>query len=47
MQPGIAKVLGSYIRKTDIGAQKMYGSCLKTFVMTIAIFQIEYKVIKS
>ena len=43
MNPVFARKLGFYIRKTNIGAQKIDGSALETFGMVIADFQIEDK----
>ncbi|MCJ1349596.1 hypothetical protein MMC31_007837, partial [Peltigera leucophlebia] len=39
MNPAHAKKLGFWIRKTDVGAQKIDGSSLDTFGMAIASFQ--------
>ena len=44
INPDYAQKLGLKIRKTNIGAQKIYGSALKTFGMIIADFQVEDKV---
>ena len=41
-----AKQLGLQVRKIDIGAQKIYGSSLKTFGMVITDFQVENKLDK-
>ena len=43
MTPAYAKKLGLRTRKTDIGAQKIYGSLLKTYGMVIAAFQVKDK----
>ena len=43
MTPANAAKLGFKIRKTDIGAQKIDGSTLKTFEMVLADFQVEDK----
>ena len=43
MTPAYAKQLGLQVRKTDVGAQKIDGSSLRTFGMVIAGFQIEDK----
>ena len=43
MNPDYARKLGLKIRKTNIGAQKIDGSALKTFGMVIADFQMENK----
>ena len=37
------KNLGFYIRKTNVGAQKIYGSALQTFEIVITDFQVEDK----
>ena len=44
MNPDYAQKLGLKIRRTNIGAQKIDGSALKTFGMVIADFQVEDKV---
>lgn len=44
MQPSFAKILGLYIEKTDVRAQKINSWCLETFSMTIAIFEIKNKI---
>ena len=44
MNPDYARKLGLKIRRTNIGAQKIDGSALKTFGMGIADFQVEDKV---
>ena len=41
MSPAYAKRLGLKTRKTNVGAQKIDGSTLKTFGMVIAIFQVK------
>ena len=41
MTPAYAKKLGLRTRKTDIGAQKIDGSLLKTYEMVIAAFQMK------
>ena len=43
MSPAYAKKLGLKIWKTNVGAQKIDGSALKTFGMVIANFQVEDK----
>ena len=43
MIPAYAKQLGFRIRKTDVEAQKIDGSLLRTFEMVIANFQVEDK----
>ena len=43
MTPAYAKQLGFQVRKTDVGAQKIEGSLLRTFGMVIAGFQVEDK----
>ena len=43
MSPTYAKKLGLKTRKTNVGAQKIDGSVLKTFGMVIADFQMEDK----
>ena len=43
MSPAYVKKLGFNIRKTNVGAQKIDGSALKTFEMVIAKFQMEDK----
>ena len=43
MTPAYAAKLGLQVRKTDIGAQKIDGSTLKTFGMVLADFQVEDK----
>ena len=43
MSPAYSKKLGLKTRKTNIGAQKIDGSTLKTFRMVIADFQIDDK----
>ena len=43
MTSGHAKQLGLQVRKTDVGAQKIDGSLLKTFEMVITGFQVEDK----
>ena len=47
MSPAYIKKLGLWIRKTDVGAQKIDGSCLNTFRMVIAGFQIQNKLGKA
>ena len=41
MTPGYASKLGLKIRPTNVGAQKIDGSTLKTFGMVLASFQVE------
>ena len=43
MNPAFIWKLGLYIRKTNVGAQKIDGYALETFRMMIANFQIEDK----
>ena len=43
MSPAYAKKLGLKTWKTNVGAQKIDGSALKTFGMVIADFQVEDK----
>ena len=43
MAPAYAKKLGLRIRKTDVSAQKIYGSTLETYGMVIAGFQVQDK----
>ena len=43
MSPAYVKKLGLHIWKTNVGAQKIDGSALKTFKMVIANFQMEDK----
>lgn len=43
MQSSFTRKLGLYIRKTDVGAQKIDGSRLEIFTMVIAFFLIEDK----
>ena len=43
MTPAYAKQLGFQVQKTDVKAQKINGSLLKTFEMVIANFQIKDK----
>ena len=43
MAPAYASRLGLRVYRTDIGAQKIDGSTLKTFEMVLASFQIEDK----
>ena len=43
MTPAYAAKLGLKVQKTDIGAQKIDGSTLKTFGMILADFQVEDK----
>ena len=43
MTPAYAAKLGLYVRKTNIGAQKIDGSTLETFGMVLADFQVEDK----
>ena len=43
INPTYVKKLGLKTRKTNIGAQKIDGSALKTFGMVIADFQVEDK----
>ena len=44
MSPAFAWKLGFQTRKTNVRAQKIHGSILKTFEMVIDDFQIEDKV---
>ena len=44
MSPAYVKKLGLKARKTNVGAQKIDGSALKTFGMVITDFQVEDKV---
>ena len=39
--PAYAKKLGLRVRKTNVGAQKIDGSTLKTYDMVIAGFQVQ------
>ena len=41
MTPRYASKLGLKVRPTDVGAQKIDGSTLKTFGMVLASFQVE------
>ena len=41
MTPAYAKQLGLQVRKTNIEAQKIDGSLLRTFGIVIADFQVE------
>ena len=43
MNPTFAQKLGLYIRKTNIGAQKIDSSVLETFGMIIADLKVEDK----
>ena len=43
MSPAYAKKLGLKTKKTNVRAQKIDGSALKTFGMMIAEFQVEDK----
>ena len=43
INPAFARKLDLHIRKTNVGAQKIDGSALKTFKMVIADFQVEDK----
>ena len=43
MTPAYASKLGLRVRRTDVGAQKIDGSTLKTFEMVLASFQVEDK----
>ena len=43
MSPTFVQKLDLHIRKTNVGAQKIDGSALKTFKMVIADFQVEDK----
>ena len=43
MTPAYSKQLGFQIQKTDVKAQKIDGSLLRTFEMVIAGFQVEDK----
>ena len=43
MTPAYAKQLGFQVRKTDVGAQKIDSSLLRTFKMVIAGFQVKDK----
>ena len=47
MSPAYVKRLGLKARKTNVKAQKIDGSALKTFGMVIADFQVEDKVGRS
>ena len=47
MTPAYAKQLGLQVRKTDVEAQKIDGSSLRTFGMVIAGFQVEDKLGKA
>ena len=47
MTPAYAKQLGLQVWKTAVGAQKIDGSSLRTFVMVIAGFQVEDKLGKA
>ena len=38
--PAYGKKLGLWVRKTDIGAQKIDGSTLETYGIVIASFQV-------
>ena len=43
MTPAYASKLGLQVRHTNVGAQKIDGSTLKTFQMVLASFQVEDK----
>ena len=43
MNPAYAKKLGLRVRQTNVGAQKIDGSHLKTFEMVIASFLLQDK----
>ena len=43
INPAFARKLGFYIQKTNVRAQKIDGSILKTFGIVIADFQVEDK----
>ena len=43
MNPNFTRKLGLKVQKTNVGAQKIDGSALKTFGMVIADFQVEDK----
>ena len=43
MTPAYASRLGLRVQRTNIGAQKIDGSTLKTFGMVLASFQVEDK----
>ena len=43
MAPAYAKKMGLRVRKTDVNAQKIEGSTLKTYGMVIASFQVQDK----
>ena len=47
MTPAYASKLGLQIHRTNIGAQKIDGSTLKTFGMVLASFQVEDKLRKA
>ena len=44
INPALAQKLGLQIRKTNVRAQKINDSALKTFEIVIAVFQVEDKV---
>ena len=44
INPALIRKLGLYIQKTNVGAQKIDGSALKTFEIVIADFKLEDKV---
>ena len=46
INPTFARKLGLQIQKTNVGAQKIDSSALKTFGIVIADFQVEDKVSK-
>ena len=47
MAPAYAKKLSLWVRKTDVGAQKIDGSTLETYGMVIAGFQVQDKFKKA
>ena len=47
MTPAYAKQLGLQVQKTDVGAQKIDSSSLRTFGMVIAGFQVEDKLVRA
>lgn len=47
MTPAYAKKLGFWMRKTNVGAQKIDGSILETYGMVITGFQTENKLRRS
>lgn len=44
MNLDFARKLGLHIKKTNVGAQKIDSSTLKTFKIVIADFQVENKI---